>query len=333
MMTATTETGSESEHMLRAGAAARLAGIPVETLRVWERRYAISGAEPSHGRQRLYAKADVVRLSLIKRLVDLGQQVSSLARLDTEALQETLSTFLSLRQDGFFPTDRLVRVALIGPVLTSGQIAKNLSVGAFDLCLSESMVEAAFKRDSKVTADLLLIEMPTLNEASAAQVLELKARLAAGKIVVFYRFAPSVIIKMLTHAGVDATRAPVDEQEIERLCLAMLRPVISHAESGNHFNTAARVAPAAPRFSAQALAVLSQMQSNIYCECPSQLAGLVQSVASFETYSAECASRNSIDALLHQELQQVAGQARMLLERALDKLVIAEGISIPRNMP
>ncbi|WP_204311553.1 MerR family transcriptional regulator, partial [Stenotrophomonas maltophilia] len=33
--------------MYRTGAAARLAGLPVETLRVWERRYSLSDAQRS----------------------------------------------------------------------------------------------------------------------------------------------------------------------------------------------------------------------------------------------------------------------------------------------
>jgi len=65
----------------RTGVAARLAGIPVETLRVWERRYHIVGPRLSPRGHRLYSAADVSRLVLIRQLVDLGSPIGSIAGL------------------------------------------------------------------------------------------------------------------------------------------------------------------------------------------------------------------------------------------------------------
>src|SRR5512139_565732 len=65
----------------RSGTAARLAGIPVETLRVWERRYGVVGPGLSASGHRLYATEDVSRLALIKQLVDLGSPIGSIATL------------------------------------------------------------------------------------------------------------------------------------------------------------------------------------------------------------------------------------------------------------
>ena len=48
----------------RSGVAARLAGLSPETLRVWERRYNLSGAERSARGQRLYS-AELVRLLIM----------------------------------------------------------------------------------------------------------------------------------------------------------------------------------------------------------------------------------------------------------------------------
>src|SRR5579871_1764840 len=70
----------------RSGAAARLAGIPVETLRVWERRYKVVGPRLSPGGQRLYSSAEVKRLTLIRQLVDMGHPISAVAALDDASL-------------------------------------------------------------------------------------------------------------------------------------------------------------------------------------------------------------------------------------------------------
>lgn len=59
----------------RSGAVARLTGIPVETLRVWERRYKVVGPRQSSTGRRQYAPDEVTRLSVIKRLVDSGYAI------------------------------------------------------------------------------------------------------------------------------------------------------------------------------------------------------------------------------------------------------------------
>jgi DNA-binding transcriptional MerR regulator len=58
----------------------------VETLRVWERRYAIS--DTAARGQRLYSDAQVRRLRLIKQLVDQGHAAGALAQLPPEQLSQ-----------------------------------------------------------------------------------------------------------------------------------------------------------------------------------------------------------------------------------------------------
>ena len=49
----------------------------------------------------------------------------------------------------------------------------------------------------------------------------------------------------------------------------------------------------------------------------------------FERYSAECASGSPSDARLHLELQRAAGLARSIMEQALERVAIAEGMALP----
>ena len=76
----------EQRAQYRSGVAARLAGLPVETLRVWERRYALSDTGRSERGQRLYSDVQVRRLRLIKQLVDQGHPIGALAQLPLEQL-------------------------------------------------------------------------------------------------------------------------------------------------------------------------------------------------------------------------------------------------------
>ena len=59
----------------------------METLRVWERRYNIVGPRQSAKGQRLYSPNEVTRLTLIKKLVNSGYAIGSIAALHREALQ------------------------------------------------------------------------------------------------------------------------------------------------------------------------------------------------------------------------------------------------------
>lgn len=75
----------------RVGMVAKLTGLSTHTLRMWEKRHeaVVPARTPAGGR--LYSDADVERLSLLKRLVDAGHSIGSIANLDREELERTFS--------------------------------------------------------------------------------------------------------------------------------------------------------------------------------------------------------------------------------------------------
>ena len=102
----------------RSGVAARLAGVPVETLRVWERRYRVVGPRLSASGQRLYSAQDIRRLALIKQLLDMGHPIGSIAKLPADALLAMRTVARDLSEPGISAvvTPRAARLVLIGPV-------------------------------------------------------------------------------------------------------------------------------------------------------------------------------------------------------------------------
>lgn len=74
----------------RIGAVSRLTGISTDTLRAWERRYG-AVTPPRGGRSRDYDQADVERLILLRRLVEKGHSIGSVARLPDEGLRAMLA--------------------------------------------------------------------------------------------------------------------------------------------------------------------------------------------------------------------------------------------------
>jgi len=81
----------------RSGAVARMVGMPVTTLRVWERRYGVGSAGVAPSGHRLYSAADVERIALLKRLTQLGHAIGSIAPLGTAELRRVGTTHAEAR--------------------------------------------------------------------------------------------------------------------------------------------------------------------------------------------------------------------------------------------
>ncbi len=76
---------------LSIGAVARAVGIPVETLRTWERRYGFPVGERDDGGQRQYDVAAVLHLQVIKRALGHGMRASQVVPLSLPDLRRLLA--------------------------------------------------------------------------------------------------------------------------------------------------------------------------------------------------------------------------------------------------
>lgn len=308
----------------RTGTAARLAGIPVATLRMWEHRYGVVGPRVSASGHRRYAAEDVSRLALIKSLVDIGHPIGSLARLPLAALREiqaaTLTASAAVR-----PPERkssMLRVAIVGEALAA---RAELAAPRFPLlrvvatCADRERAAAALRG---VTADLLAIELPALREDAVEFVDALTAAVGARRAVVAYRFATEAAVRELRRRGHAVAHAPIDLAEVESAGAAAL--VVREVAPAGPL-----AASPPPRFNERTLAQLALASTTVRCECPRHIVELLLSLGAFERYSAECENRNPADAELHRYLGRVAGNARALFEEALVRVAQAEGIALP----
>lgn len=78
--------GSASELTYPLGAAARMTGLTPDTLRAWERRYAVVVPLRTPGGTRRYTAADLETLRLVKAAVDAGHRISQVAGLPRDEL-------------------------------------------------------------------------------------------------------------------------------------------------------------------------------------------------------------------------------------------------------
>ena len=313
----------------RSGVAARLAGIPVETLRVWERRYNIVGPTVSASGQRLYSAEQIKRLALIKQLVDMGHPIGAVAVLPDDALiaMRSATGFLSAKSVRLEDAAKKMRIVLVGPLLCTRRIEETLAQSALQItgrCLN---IGQAGRELQNTQADIAVIEFPLLNDTSLETITSVLNACSARQAIILYRFAPSAVIKRLRAAGHEVARAPSDAIEIESLCLSLLRlppsRTLSMARNGAEIEIPPR------RFDDASLSALANASNTVYCECPRHLVELVTSLSTFESYSAECANRDATDAALHLDLQQTTAQARAMLEDALMRVALHEGLPLP----
>lgn len=308
--------GGDAGPSYRSGVAARLAGLSVETLRVWERRYGVSDTERSPRGQRLYSAQQVNRLRLLKCLVDQGHPIGLIAGLSWEQLHDLSNANTNPEEKPEGP----ISVAVVGPTLSRQLTAGGRDALLFDVRLSSAKLEQALPHLPGLECEVLIVEMSELDETALPLIEQAREAMNAKAAVVLYRFSPSATIRQLRMKNCTVARLTFDTAEIAALCrtaLAGQRAVLKEA-----VNTPV----VAPRFDEGALTTLATASNKLGCECPRHLAELLLMLGSFERYSAQCASRNPEDAQLHQELGRSAGQARGILEQAMERLARAEGL-------
>jgi MerR family transcriptional regulator, light-induced transcriptional regulator len=331
----------------RSGAVARIAGMPVATLRVWEQRYrAVQPATTASG-HRQYSAADVERVTLLRRLTEQGHSIGLLAALDTGQLGALLrrppaagvaSTRTAVRQSD------VLRIVVVGRALAKrlhgglnrlpGDTALQC-VGVFD-SLADA-VQAA-PRGSGTVVDLLLWQAASLQPGAGHELLGAQRAWRAPAAAVVYRYSGSAARTELTRTGIEAMREPADDESLLRWLASLTAPALpagdrdTAGESSPPVTDALADLPvAAPRFSEAALTEFAALPSGVTCECPSHLAGLILQITSFETYSGDCVNRSEDDAQLHAYMQRVAGAARMLFETALERVAVSEGLPLPAS--
>ena len=305
-LTATAQGGSETR--MRSGAAARLAGLSASTLRIWEYRYGVVVPPKSAAGQRTYSMKDIERLRIIKRLTSEGHAISTLAHLDADALVAMSSErqALSMGHQKFFVVGQSVARKLKGR-LQSG------SALVFD-DLSHAEREVA----SVGSFDVLVVHATTLNASLAARIVGLRNKLSAPNAIVVYSFGAEAVPESLRLAGFTVRREPLTGNELVGL-IGIAPKVVKVDING--------VRSDARRYSDADLIALAEIPSLVSCECPRHLAEIVTLLVGFEQYSMQCESQNQKDAALHQHLLEVTGQARAILEQALERVVIEENLS------
>jgi DNA-binding transcriptional MerR regulator len=311
------QTNNQNSYSI--GVVARRAQIHPQTLRVWEKRYGMISPLRTESGRRIYSEGDILKVSLVKQLTELGHPVSDVADLSIDALRERLNGARSAESLASPGTASQCRVVFSSPDLRLRFSADLLKFS--DMAVAEPFdadVTAA-TNDRSGYADVLVSEMSTIDQDSAEQVQKEMKRAGCVGAVVIFNFGTRWAVAEVSNAGIVCLKGPVAAGDIRRACVT--------------FGFAAQVVAPRPelpprRFTASQLVKLEGMGGSITCECPNHLAEMITSLCAFEKYSRECANRNDEDARVHAQLEASTAQARAILEESLARLIEIEGIVI-----
>ena len=178
---------------------------------MWERRYTVVVPSRSASGTRLYGAEDVGRLTLIKRLVERGDAISSVANLTLAQLRERVSgADLAAPEPGPI---RPVRLAVLGAGL-AGRLREEVTdaggleglaiIGLFDR--PEPFLTAV----AADTPDLVLFDYPTVHADQVREIGHLLAQSGATRAILVYHFADRTTLERLDARRITTLRAPVD---------------------------------------------------------------------------------------------------------------------------
>ena len=307
-----------NKHQYAIGVVARRTQTHPETIRVWERRYELIVPGRSETGRRLYSENDIAKLTLVKRLTELGHSVSSLAKLSTDELRDRLNASLASEPSKY--TEQLSKLRV---VFANDALRLRLSR---DLLIHEDITVVDFPNKNLFSvmeqrADIVIVDLVTLNEESLSDVRHYLSDTGCESALVIFNYGTKKFILELENAGVVCLKGSVASAEIYRACrsikptLPISRPALNQTVTS-------------PRFTNAQLSRVAALTSKIACECPNHLAELIINLTAFEKYSSECANRNEEDVQLHSQLNQAAGASRLILEESLVRLMEIEGIEI-----
>ena len=334
---------NKAQPTFRAGAVARIAGMPVATLRIWEQRYQAVRPNTAASGHRLYSSADVERATLLRRLTAQGHAIGLLASLKTEQMRQMMRAPEGLQINrAEAPLQTALRTVVVGQALAN-RLQRLFGRQPFGLELElvrvfDSLAESAqaARHSSKPAIDLLLWQSASLQLGLHQELRVAQDAWRAPAAAVLYRFSSAAARGELTNAGATVLSEPADDSSLRQWLASLRRAKVPQSKAadirgaifpGSRGLTEQTVSP--PLFDDAALNQFAGLSSAVACECPKHLAELLLQVSSFEKYSTGCANRSAADARLHAYLQHVAGSARMLFEKALEQVAITEGLPLP----
>jgi DNA-binding transcriptional MerR regulator len=310
-----------SEPAFKIGAVSKITNIPVDTLRIWERRYSVVVPIRSKNADRLYQTKDINRLTLLKMLVDRGHSIGTVAKLSNDELGDYLAVHdkNTINKNSHFGKD--VQVVVVGEVLSLQIEYSQLKNSHFSFTGIYRNENDFIENKQSNPIDILILEYPAIHEEDIDRINNLFKQSGAKQLILIYGFTNSAVKKILNQTSYKYIQAPITIDNIQREITDLIKD-----KKNNDKEKEIKLEYKAPSrtYKTKQLIELSSTSSVIKCECPQHLSSMIIKLIQFELYSTECVNKFDKDAELHSMLGNMAGHARAIMEQALTKVIESE---------
>lgn len=319
-MSAVTE---KLDSLYKIGAVSKITNIPVDTLRIWERRYSVVVPIRSKNSDRLYQSSDINRLTLLKMLVERGHSIGTIARLSNDELTKRLDEHDNkIQNNNKQKPVSSINVVAVGEVLSVQLLHSQSNNNSFSfnhIFQNENDFIENYKNNA---IDILILEYPVIHEDHIVNINKLFQQSGAKHLILIYGFTNSAARKSLDKTDYTYIQAPISIDNLRREVIDLIKEKNINTDIDNDVQLKKK-APSRS-YSNKHLIELSSASTVIECECPQHLSSMIIKLVQFEHYSIECIERYEKDAELHALLGNMAGHARAILEQALTKVIEAE---------
>lgn len=310
--------GISMEGKYQIGAVCNRTGLSHHVLRVWEKRYGVVTPKRQSNRRRLYSEDDVVKLSLLKALVDRGHSIGSIAGLSGDELESRYA--VSGPNVASVDTDYSPTVLFVGETLALGRSL--ISPKNFYTVNGEyAGLDQAILDSNGLSSDFAVIEFPSLLPHSLVELNAALRRLDVKHMIVLYEYASQDTLSRVASSRITAIQGGLTGSALEAILQSLIGKSSAAVGNGNINGRVGR------RYSNASLAKVTRLPSTVKCECPQHLARLIVALAQFESYSDDCESLNKDDAELHRNLANITAHARSSMEDALSAVLEFEGLT------
>lgn len=312
----------ETRPLYGIGTVARLTGLKPDTLRVWERRYGLGASHKSSTGRRQYTQSDLEHLQLIAALVAAGSRIGEIATTERKTLEMLVRNRTRSGRESL--PERKPRAVFVGKQLCDWLDTHQGCIAGVDARLARMSLAEFVPADQSGLDDVdtLVVECPSLANGNVSMLQAVADHFKARKVIVSYQFGNDRWLAELESRGHATTTFPPDPAY---LAFEITRGLAEKTASLGEGNLGELMHAQPRQFSENELSAARQLKSTLDCECPRHISDLISALANFEAYSSSCSVENWHDAAVHSCIYAYTGQARHLMEKALQAVLEERG--------
>ncbi len=278
------------------------------------------------GKTRFYSHEQLQNLNKIKRLIDQGHPISSLAQLDTNQLSARLTPVaeINLSSQASFASTFSSTGAYMPRLPNIGLIGANLIMLEQDDGTSErvevtqrwhNVAEFLNSRPSELNnLTAVALSTPTLN---LSEIRDIHVRMPDLRVVAVYQYASETRIEAVRQKGIPLLAWPVTWDKLVAVCA---QPV--EFEIG-------KTTP--KRYDDSQLLAIASVAKDYGDSSTRHLVSLISSLNAYEQYTTEQVLEAPEEAELHCRIREDVSFARAQLEHSLGNIITTRAIPIPEK--